>query len=85
VITRQRPATASGILFATLEDETGIANVVVRVREQIRHRAEVLEARLMVVDGRVERRGDVVHLVASKLFDLTEFLSAVPTRSRDWR
>jgi error-prone DNA polymerase len=84
VVTRQRPATASGIMFLTLEDETGIANVVVRVREQTRHRAAVLEARLMVVDGRVERQGTVVHLLASRLADATDLLRNVPTGSRDF-
>ncbi|HYC76752.1 MAG TPA: error-prone DNA polymerase [Planctomycetota bacterium] len=84
VVTRQRPATASGIVFMTLEDETGICNVVVRVREQKRHRSTVLEARLLLVRGRVERHGEVVHLVAADLADLTQLLAAVPTASRDF-
>ena len=85
VTVRQRPATASGILFVTLEDETGVVNLVVRVREQMRHRAAVLEARLMAAEGRVERHGEVVHLVASRLFDATEFLRAIPAEARNFR
>jgi len=84
VLHRQRPATASGVLFMTLEDETGVANVIVRLREQARHREAILTGRLLLVRGRVERTGEVVHLLAQRIDDLTAFVARVPTSSRDF-
>ena len=84
VINRQRPATASGVLFMTLEDETGHANLVVWRREQEKHRLAVLGGRLLLVKGKVERDGAVVHLLAERIDDLTELVKRVPTTSRDF-
>jgi error-prone DNA polymerase len=85
VINRQRPATASGVLFMTLEDETGHANLVVWRREQEKHRLAVLGGRLLLVKGKVERDDDaVVHLLAERIDDLTELVKRVPTTSRDF-
>jgi error-prone DNA polymerase len=64
---RQRPGTASGVIFITLEDETGIANLVVWPHVFERFRAVVLGARLMAVRGQVQREGDVIHVIARKL------------------
>jgi error-prone DNA polymerase len=85
VINRQRPASASGVLFMTLEDETGHVNVVVWPGVTERQRREVLGARLLVVQGSVERDGEVVHLVARRLEDHTRLLGGLETRSRDFR
>jgi error-prone DNA polymerase len=68
----------------TLEDETGSANVVVWRDLQERQRREVLSARLLAVYGRIEREGDVVHVLAGRLVDLTPLLGSLPTRSRDF-
>ncbi len=84
VIGRQRPDTASGVMFVTLEDETGATNVIVWRDLSDRQRRELLGARLMAVYGRVEREGDVVHLIAGRLVDLTPLLGSLPTRSRDF-
>jgi error-prone DNA polymerase len=84
VLHRQRPATASGILFMTLEDESGVANLIVRRREQERHRAAVVSGRLLVVRGRVERAEGVVHVVARRFDDLTGLIADLPTSSRDF-
>jgi error-prone DNA polymerase len=84
VIGRQRPDTASGVVFVTLEDETGTTNVVVWRTLGERQRRELLGSRLMAVYGKVEREGEVVHLVAGKLVDLTPLLGALATRSRDF-
>jgi error-prone DNA polymerase len=84
VIGRQRPDTASGVIFMTLEDETGATNVVVWRDLQDRQRRELLGSRLVAVYGRVEREGDVVHLIAARLVDLTPMLGSLPTRSRDF-
>jgi error-prone DNA polymerase len=84
VIGRQRPDTASGVVFVTLEDETGATNVIVRRDVGDRQRRELLGARLLGVYGRIEREGSVVHVLAGRLVDLTPMLGALPTRSRDF-
>ena len=84
VVSRQRPSTASGIIFMTLEDETGHINVVVRRKVSARHRREVQGARLLLVNGAVERQGEVVHLVAQRLEDHSRLLGRLETRSRDF-
>ena len=84
VIGRQRPDTASGVVFVTLEDETGPVNVIVWRDVQERQRRELLGARLMAVHGKVEREGIVVHVIAGRLDDLTPLLGALPTTSRDF-
>lgn len=71
VIGRQRPGTASGVIFMTLEDETGIANIVVWPRMLERYRKAVLRSRLLSVAGKVEREGLVVHVIAARLVDMT--------------
>ncbi len=75
VITRQRPGTASGVVFLTLEDETGVSNVVVwrKVFEQFRH--AVMGGRLLRVTGRLQREGIVVHLIAERIEDVSHRLS----------
>ena len=84
VVSRQRPSTASGIIFLTLEDETGHINVVVRQKVSARHRREVQGARLLAVHGAVERQGQVVHLMARRLEDHSRLLGRLETRSRDF-
>jgi error-prone DNA polymerase len=84
VIGRQRPDTASGVVFVTLEDETGAMNVIVWRDLGDRQRRELLGSRLLAVYGKVEREGDVVHVLAGRLVDLTPLLGTLPTRSRDF-
>jgi error-prone DNA polymerase len=84
VIGRQRPDTKSGVVFVTLEDETGATNVIVWRDVGDRQRRELLNARLMAVYGRVEREGEVVHVIAGKLVDMTPMLGSLPTTSRDF-
>jgi error-prone DNA polymerase len=84
VINRQRPGTASGVTFVTLEDETGQINVVVWRDLAERQRRDLLGSRLLAVYGALERQGDVVHLVAGRLRDLTPLLGNLMTRSRDF-
>ena len=74
VTTRQRPGTAKGIIFVTLEDETGIANLVVFRDAFERYRRTVLTAGLFGVEGRLQREGKVIHVTVNKLVDLTERL-----------
>ncbi|MDO8931149.1 MAG: error-prone DNA polymerase, partial [Rhodocyclaceae bacterium] len=84
VTCRQRPGTASGVIFLTLEDETGLANVIVHAELAERQRRELLGARLLGVLGMLQREGEVVHLVAKRLLDHTELLGRLPTASRDF-
>lgn len=84
VISRQRPGTASGVTFLTLEDETGQINVVVWRDLAERQRRELLGSRLLAVYGVLERQGEVTHLIAGYLKDLTPMLGNLVTQSRDF-
>ena len=84
VTCRQRPDTASGVVFVTLEDETGCINVVVWRHLVERQRRELLGARLLGVQGVIERDGDVVHLVARRLSDHSRLLGSLQAASRDF-
>jgi hypothetical protein len=84
VLNRQRPGTASGVTFLTLEDETGHVNVIVWRDLAERQRRELLGARLLAVYGKLERQGEVAHLVAGHLRDLTPLLGSLVTHSRDF-
>jgi error-prone DNA polymerase len=75
VLVRQRPGSAKGVVFLTIEDEFGVANVVIWPQVLETHRAIVMGARLMVVRGRVQRTGDIIHVVASRIEDRTSWLT----------
>jgi error-prone DNA polymerase len=77
VLVRQRPGTASGVVFATLEDETGIANIVIWPHVFEKHRRIVMTSRLLLVKGRVQREKEVIHLVADRLEDLSGWLDGL--------
>jgi len=77
VITRQRPGTASGVIFLTLEDETGTSNVVVWNRTYEHFRREVIAGRLLRVTGRIEREGPVIHIIAEQIKDISSLLDAL--------
>ncbi len=77
VLVRQRPGTAKGVIFATLEDETGIANLVIWSKVFERHRRIVLTSRLLACHGRVQREGLVIHVVAERLYDLSAELDGL--------
>ncbi|TAJ82400.1 error-prone DNA polymerase [Reyranella sp.] len=77
VLVRQRPGTASGVVFVTLEDEKGIANLVVWPKIFEAHRRIVMGARLLAVRGRIQREGIVIHLVAEELWDLSAELDSI--------
>jgi error-prone DNA polymerase len=77
VITRQRPGTASGVIFLTLEDETGTANVVVWKKIYEAFRKAVIAGRLVTVTGRIERDGPVVHLIAERVEDVSHLLTTL--------
>ena len=91
VTARQRPQTAKGGVFVTLEDETGSVNVIVWQAVAERFRQLVYQSRLLVVYGVWQRDdecggsgGHVRHLIAKHLIDMTHLLGELPTRSRDF-
>lgn len=79
VVVRQQPGTASGVIFVTLEDETGVANVIVWPSVFDRFRRAMLESRLLRVAGRLQREGIVIHVVADRFIDLTGHLRSLGT------
>jgi error-prone DNA polymerase len=80
VLVRQRPGTATGVIFITIEDETGIANLVVWPNIFEMQRRVILSAGMLGIHGRIQREGDVVHLIAHRLTDLPEALASVGDR-----
>ncbi|WP_454913518.1 error-prone DNA polymerase [Stutzerimonas chloritidismutans] len=85
VIGRQRPQTASGVIFVTLEDEFGMVNVVVWRDLAERQRRPLIQSQLLRVDGHLESASGVRHLIAGRLSDLTPLLTGLDVRSRDFQ
>ena len=92
VLVRQRPGTAKGVIFITLEDETGIVNVVVWPKVFEKNRRTVMTAQFLLVRGKIEREGLVIHVVADELIDLSHELkrlgdgtAGMPRTDRDMR
>ena len=84
VIGRQRPASANSVTFVTLEDETGQVNLVVWRQLAERQRSVLLKAQLLGVSGEVQREGEVLHVIARRLWDYSFLLGRLLTRSRDF-
>lgn len=76
-ICRQRPGTAKGVIFLTLEDETGVANIIVWARTFERYRRAVIAGRCLKVTGRVQREGAVIHVVAEIVEDISAILDEI--------
>jgi error-prone DNA polymerase len=85
VTLRQRPETASGVTFVTIEDESGLMNLVVWRQIAERQRRELLEAKLLGVDAVLQSQHGVQHLVARRLHDLSGMLVSLDVRSRDFQ
>jgi error-prone DNA polymerase len=83
VLVRQRPGSAKGVVFMTIEDETGIANAVIWPKALERYRRVVMASRLIVIRGRVQRKDDIIHIVAARLEDRTEWLSLLSESGRE--
>jgi error-prone DNA polymerase len=82
---RQRPETASGVIFMSLEDETGISNLIIWPGVQQTQREAVFGARMMVVQGELQSEMGVIHVIAEKMRDYSHWLGKVQTDSRDFR
>jgi error-prone DNA polymerase len=85
VITKQRPGTASGVIFVTLEDETGQINLVLWKQVAEQYRAALLNARLLGIAGELQIEGQVIHVIARQLFDHSDLLGDLSVHSRDFR
>src|SRR5277367_5878811 len=85
VITRQRPGSAGGVTFVTLEDETGYVNLIVWNSVAEAQRAALLESRLLEVQGKLQREGDVQHVIAQRLTNLSAMLGDLLVTSRNFR
>ncbi|HEX7814440.1 error-prone DNA polymerase [Dyella sp.] len=85
VTLRQKPGTASGVIFMSLEDEDGTTNVVVWHDLAVRQRRVLLESRLMAVEGRLETESGVRHVIAHRLVDLSPMLGGLAVSSRDFQ
>ncbi|TWF34947.1 error-prone DNA polymerase [Chitinophaga polysaccharea] len=95
VLVRQRPGTASGVCFITMEDETGCCNLVVFEKLFTHYRKEIVQSRLLMVEGKLQREGEVVHVVVQHCYNFTKLLqrlipigaeapaSATPAVSKD--
>ena len=84
VTCRQHPGTAKGVIFVTLEDETGQINIVVWESLSRKQRRPLLEARLLHVEGTLEREGDVIHVIAENLVDRSRLIGNLNASSRDF-
>ncbi len=84
VLSRQRPYTAKGVVFVTLEDETGISNIIVWRRVFDRYWSTVRRAYVLLVRGRLERQGQVIHMIADHIEQLDERLPELTLHSRDF-
>ncbi|HEX7366056.1 MAG TPA: error-prone DNA polymerase [Pelobium sp.] len=83
VLIRQRPGTAKGVCFVTIEDETGSANIVVWESKFNEYRKEVISAKLLMVEGKLQKEREVIHIVAERCFDLTRLLKQVSSNKID--
>jgi error-prone DNA polymerase len=84
VITRQRPGSAGGVTFVTMEDETGHVNLIVWNNVAVAQRAALLESRLLEVQGKLQREGDVQHVIAQRLTNLSAMLGDLTVASRNF-
>jgi error-prone DNA polymerase len=85
VITRQRPATARGTMFVTIEDETGFANIIVRPKVKLELKSTLLDSVFVLAEGTTQRVDGVLHLMLHRLIDITELSGGMGSVSRDFR
>ena len=85
IILRQRPATAKGITFVTLEDETGTANLVVKQKTWERHYRICRSSPAWIVHGKLEKKSGVIHVVVSRIEDMSQRLNELEVKSRNFR
>ncbi|MGJ1313681.1 error-prone DNA polymerase, partial [Sphingobacterium multivorum] len=79
ITVRQRPGTSKGVLFITIEDDTGFANIVVWSTVFEKYRKEILRAKLLMVAGKIQVEGEVIHVIAERCFDMSGLLKDLTT------
>lgn len=84
VLVRQRPGTASGVIFMTIEDETGVANIVVWPKVFERNRRTLLSSRLIAIEGKLQREKEVIHVIADRMENLTHLLDELGQEDGNW-
>jgi error-prone DNA polymerase len=84
VLVRQRPGTAGGICFMTIEDETGTANLVVfrNLFENV-YRKEILQSKLLMAEGKLQKEGEVIHVIVQQCFDFTKLLRGLTATNNE--
>lgn len=85
VILRQRPGTANGVIFLTLEDETGVVNIVVWRKIYEAFRRAVIAGRLLRITGRIQRENNVTHVIAEKIEDISPMLDQLVQPGLTWK
>jgi error-prone DNA polymerase len=83
ITVRQHPSTAKGVLFITIKDETGFSNLVVWEKMFQKYRKEILQSRLLMVEGKLQIEGEVIHVVVKRCFNLNKLLSKLTIPSND--
>ena len=81
VLIRQRPSSAKGVIFITIEDETGVANLIVWSHKMERYRRAVFNSQLLGVEGKLQREGTVTHIVTERLFDYSFQLGSLTSEN----
>jgi len=84
ILVRQRPGTASGICFITLEDETGVMNLVVWRDLFDQYRREIIQSRLLMVEGKLQIEGEVIHVIVKRCFDISRLLQKLIPFSKEF-
>ncbi len=79
ITVRQRPGTSKGVLFITIEDDTGFSNIVVWSNVFEKYRKEILRAKLLMVAGKIQVEGEVIHVIAQRCFDMSGLLKDLTT------
>ena len=83
ILVRQRPGTAKGVCFITIEDEMGIANVVVFPKLFDQYRKEIIQSRLLMVEGQLQREGEVIHVIVKRCFNCSRLLQQLVRHKND--
>jgi error-prone DNA polymerase len=83
VLVRQRPGTASGICFITIEDETGTANLVVFQKLFDQYRKEIIQSRLLMVEGKLQREGEVIHVIVKRCYNFSRLLQQLTIAQKE--
>jgi error-prone DNA polymerase len=83
ILVRQRPGTASGICFITIEDETGTANLVVFQKLFDQYRKEIIQSRLLMVEGQLQKEGEVIHVIVKRCYNFSKLLTQLTSARQE--